>query len=274
VNETFKIAMAGLPDAGKSTYLVALYIAMTEKQSALTLSGYSDDREYMNDLSSRIYAAKKLGRTRADNKASLSLSVTTPSGRVGRLQVPDRSGEVWEQLVIDRVWDDALLASIVESIGFCVFINAETFRHDPELRGFALLDDVYPPSDSDYTGTEATVHPEQVKVTDLVQILEGRPEHQSVRVSLILSAFDTVSDLTPQQWLSENIPLLDQYLRTNSSKLQTQVFGVSAQGGNFDDATDLAAIEDIEPHQRAWAAHADGTRCSIDVPMLWALAEL
>jgi hypothetical protein len=274
MTETFNVAMAGLPAAGKSTFLVALYIAMMEKQSGLALGSYSDDREYMNDLSSHTYAAEVVGRTRADSRSSLSLSVQTPSGRLGRLVVPDRSGEIWEQLVVDRVWESTLLASTADIVGYCIFINAETYRHDPDIRSVAQLDDLYPAPPNADAPPEALNHPDQIKITDLFQILMERPERTSRRVSVILSAFDAVSGLSPAQWLSENVPLLEQYLRTNTSTIESRVFGVSAQGGKYDDAAELAVIEAIEPSKRAWAKQADGTDCTIDSPMLWALTEI
>ena len=274
MSDVFNVTMAGLPATGKSTYLVALYIAMMDGKSELKRGNFADDREYMNDLSTQIYDGVEVGRTLAGSRSSLSLSVETPSGKRGLLVVPDRSGEVWDQLVVDRVWDESLLKSTRESSGICLFINAETFRHDPDLHAVAELDDLYPPAAGSVPAPAPTSHPEQVKLTDLIQSLIASQPASPTRISVVLSAFDSVVGMNPVQWIAANAPLLDQFLRANSPTINAAFYGVSAQGGRFGDADMTARIESTEPVDRAWARDGDGNECPIEAPMLWAMAEI
>nr|WP_301952488.1 MULTISPECIES: hypothetical protein [unclassified Rathayibacter] len=266
--------MAGLPAAGKTTYLVALYMSMMAGESKLTRSGYSDDREYMNDLSDKVFALAPVERTRADRNLSLSLAVETPSHRTGRLVVPDRSGEIWEQLVIDRTLEASISDMLSEAEGICVFINTETYRHDPLIVDITQVSDVFPSADSTNAIVDDKVHPEQVKITEMVQLLASKRYPSTFRISIVLSAFDSVDAHGPARWLADNIPLLDQYLRSNVATLHSRVFGVSAQGGSLVNPVTRKALEAVNPAERAWAKDDNGVSCAIESPMLWALGEI
>lgn len=62
----------------------------------------------------------------------------------------------------------------------------------------------------------------------------------------MLSAWDKVEEdggtVTPEQYLASELPLLDQYLRHGVDRWDLRVYGLSAQGGDFerDGATDDA----------------------------------
>ncbi len=75
--------------------------------------------------------------------------------------------------------------------------------------------------------------PRQVQMTDLLDAFSEEPIALSpVRVVVIVSAWDKApKNMTPDRWLAERMPLLDQYLRTHGDEFETRVYGVSAQGG-------------------------------------------
>lgn len=109
--------------------------------------------------------------------------------------------------------------------------------------------------------------PVDVRAVDLLQeLLEERSTRLPVVV--IISAWDRADDTTPANWLAEQLPLLEQFLASNSGQLPHAVFGVSAQGADFDAPTD-AVRELDDPWDRSYLVRPDGMRGTVAEPIEW-----
>jgi hypothetical protein len=77
--------------------------------------------------------------------------------------------------------------------------------------------------------------PRQVQIVDLLEAFSATPlKLRPKRIAVVVSAWDLVgSDVSPDGWLSDKMPLLDQYLRNRSDEFETRIYGVSAQGGRL-----------------------------------------
>ena len=75
--------------------------------------------------------------------------------------------------------------------------------------------------------------------------------------------------MTPAEWLAMNAPLVDQYLQANDAWLRATIWGVSAQGGNFNEEADRAALLMQDAIDRARVYNADGESCPIEAPVVW-----
>ena len=72
---------------------------------------------------------------------------------------------------------------------------------------------------------------------DLLQLLRLPPLQIGFRrIAIVLSAWDKVADegRTPEEFLAERLPLLDQYLRSGADNWVWRVYGVSAQGADYE----------------------------------------
>jgi hypothetical protein len=64
------------------------------------------------------------------------------------------------------------------------------------------------------------------------------------KLAVVLSAWDKIEEegqgIMPEQSLADELPLLDQYLRHGLDRWDVRVYGLSAQGGDFerDEETD------------------------------------
>ena len=58
------------------------------------------------------------------------------------------------------------------------------------------------------------------------------------RVGIVVSAWDLAPEdqkpAGPEEWIKSNLPLLHQFVRTNSGEFQFAYFGVSVASGDFD----------------------------------------
>jgi hypothetical protein len=71
----------------------------------------------------------------------------------------------------------------------------------------------------------------------MLQLLQRPPfDAGPRRLAVMLSAWDKANGegLPPLSYLEAKLPLLAQYLRRNADKWRVNVYGVSAQGGEYD----------------------------------------
>lgn len=112
--------------------------------------------------------------------------------------------------------------------------------------------------------------PTQVILVEVLQFAEQlRPLR---RISIVLSAWDQVRKSsvrdTPETWLKRELPLLWQFLQRNPGQLEFRIFGVSAQGGDYDQDFDL--LSEMSPALRPKAFDARGDELDeLIAPLKW-----
>ena len=90
----------------------------------------------------------------------------------------------------------------------------------------------------------------QSEVVELLQtLLDLKLNRPYIR--FVLSAWDKVEDekgkdILPSKFVEEMFPLLYQFVETNSKYFKAEYWGVSAQGGDFQNPKDIERIEEEE----------------------------
>jgi hypothetical protein len=272
-----ELLLAGLAGTGKTSYLALLYLALMEGATTrIALGGFTDDREYLNQISEPLLGCLEAVHTEVGGRRELALSLSIESHGSAFLRIPDLSGETWEQAVHERRWDTDVESRVAGANGALIFVHVDEFDSGVSIAagraaGEALLGSS-DASKTDDLDVGYLASPAQVELVDIVQLLceqrVGRPQ----RTSIILSAWDRApSGVTPAEWLSLNAPLADQYLKSNTDWLEARIWGVSAQGGSFRDdkrRLELAAQSAVE---RALVVEHDRSPGSIEDPVLWSL---
>lgn len=278
------VLFAGLPETGKTTYLALLYLAMSNgRANDLRLGSYGDDREYVNRIAKKLLACEEIVHTEVSEQGRLQLSLELgPEHDAAVLQIPDLSGETWEDAVYERTWSQVVDDMARAASGYLLFVHVTRFDAAPSIasvqaaeRALGENDDATPDGpESHPTGAGAAkrYQPTQVQIVDLLQLLCEERSVRPARVGIILSAWDlTDQTLTPAKWLSTNAPLADQYLRANRTWLESKVWGVSAQGGNFQDDTERVTLLEKDAISRAIVLDAEGRPCAIETPTMWVM---
>jgi hypothetical protein len=113
----------------------------------------------------------------------------------------------------------------------------------------------------------------QVSVLDLIQLCAERVTAAPLRVAIIVSAWDLVQDdlADPTAWMDENAQMPKQFLESNADKVEATFWGVSAQGGDWQDATKRSALLTEDAIDRATVVDANGDKASVIAPIVWAL---
>jgi hypothetical protein len=94
--------------------------------------------------------------------------------------------------------------------------------------------------------------PTQVQLVDLIQLLCAPPLGSPPRrLGVVLSAWDKVAPegRTPAEFVAERMPLLHQWLNHAAVAARFRVFGVSAQGGDYEPDADVKTSAQWSPEQ-------------------------
>ena len=113
----------------------------------------------------------------------------------------------------------------------------------------------------------------QVKYVDLLQCLEEHISVRPLRVAIIVSALDTLDGVAhrnrPELFIQERLALLDQYLKASSDHLSYRVYGISAQGAEYDQ-DGKAKLQLLEKASDRVRVVSDGvTDSDITRPLRW-----
>jgi hypothetical protein len=84
-----------------------------------------------------------------------------------------------------------------------------------------------------------------------------RETETKMRLAVIISAWDVVKANIPAAvWLERRLPLLSQFIRTNPDRTASEVFGVSAQGGDLT-ADRASLLSTPVPSSRCYVVRGD-----------------
>jgi hypothetical protein len=273
------VAVIGFQSAGKSTYLGAFFIACEEGADDMSITAYADgNREYLNGLADELASLTRLERTPQTEPGLVDLTLRMNEGdEARRLVIPDLSGELLRESMNDRVLDPSLEALLMGTDSVLLFVRADKIVPVRRLADFAAA---MKQAGEEVTGETAVedrdswsieLAPTQARLTDVVQELMDMKDAKDLRLGLVISAWDMrpTPGETPRQWAGRELPLVVQALE--ASGIVWEVFGVSAQGGDFKNDADRERLESTELAKRAVVQLADGEDAGIGAPVRWAL---
>lgn len=290
------LVFMGLPGSGKTTFLAALWHVLDDRSSEtrLKLKRLSVDRAYLHRIAADWQACLQVQRTKLEPEERVTLSLA--SGNTDfELTVPDLSGEVFQQQLVDRKIPVGHHENIRRATGFVLFVHPRV-KEGTQITYSRQLSSVLggapkPPAAAVADGAVAVTDiptsavepwsiekvPTQVALVELLQFaLESAA--RKVRVAVVISAWDLVESAvptgTPQDYLSREMPLLRQFLESNDDLLEHTVFGVSAQGGDITVEEQKKALLDLDDAlKRIKVRHGAEASQDITRPIAWLLEE-
>ncbi len=178
-------------------------------------------------------------RTETRSNQLVSMNLLDAAKVSLRLTFPDLSGESYRAMFEDRDCSPAVAEILTRGEGMLFFVHADRIRQ-PHLvvnvvsQSNALGSTI--PAGQEIAWSPS-LSPTQVQIVDLLQLLRLPPLQIGFRrIAIVLSAWDKVADegRTPEEFLAERLPLLDQYLRSGADNWVWRVYGVSAQGADYE----------------------------------------
>jgi hypothetical protein len=293
----------GLPSSGKTTFLAALWhlIEADETDCRLKLDRYEGELKYLNLIAEAWRTFKEVPRTSQVGDIDVAIHfVDSHTNAKGRAFFPDLAGETFDVQVESRRCRPIFRKNVDADDGILLFISANSKQDSLSI---VELNSMMPAEELDV----ATAKPKSETTTDtssenndehdanaplpaewepkkvpaqvrIVQILSDlmRPPFLPRRRQLvvILSAWDVVAStkLGPAEWLAANMPLVDQFLRTNGEFFAAQIYGVSAQGVSLDDSEAVDRAAKLPPSRRISIIGPSESGHDITEPLAWLIS--
>lgn len=279
------VVVMGLPESGKTTFLAALWHLVSENEVPSKLSYVSlqcGNVEHLHEIATQWREAKKQERTAQGGDKLVSMILQAEGGAPQTVTFPDVAGEAFLQMWGQRECDE-IVAGWLKAPGVLLFIHADKVTVpkwviDEKL----LMEDLGIPLEEGgrVVDWSPDVAPTQVELVDLLQSMQTGPLNVGPRrLAIILSAWDKAEGrgLSPEEYLARRMPLLDQFLKYGlHSDWEKRIYGVSAQGGDYDDSkttlADAERLRDIDvPSERISVVSAGGTSNDLTDPLQWLL---
>jgi hypothetical protein len=281
--ENKELLLVGLQETGKTSFLALFYLTLIHGEGLLGLASFQNDREHLNRISKRLMECETAVHTQVAEKGSLllSLEVKKTEEPVG-LSIPDLSGETWEEAVEQRLWTMSVDRQVRQGDAVLLFTSADQFDAgltkgdaDYGVKEFGVEVPASKPQRSNPEAKQVRMKgkpPTQVQLVDLLQLTVEQRGTRPSRACIMISAWDTeATGITPREYVTKNLPLLNQYLEANSAWLSVRIFGVSAQGGSFKDPDERKRLAGEDPQDRAFLVADDGEKIPFGTPIEWAL---
>ena len=284
------ISICGFPESGKTSYLAALWHLVTAKaeQTALEFDSLRNgDASHLNALATRWRNGLKQVRTEIQSNKLVSMNLKNTAGELMRLTLPDLSGESYRTMFEDRECDPLVAKLLYDSQGILLLVHADTIKVPLMVTTVAAqtqaLGSTIP--DNQEVAWTPRLAPTQIQLVELLQLLRLAPLNvQTSRIAIVLSAWDKVESegKQPEPFLAEWLPLLKQYLEAGADKWQWKVYGVSAQGGDYEKEGEplkgakLAKLNDLkaleEPSMRIRVVSSNSVSSDLTEPIAWLLS--
>lgn len=261
------VALLGLPGAGKTTYLAALYSSLDDPPpGAPSLVRQPATRAYLEHIRDAWLAGREVDHTAVGTGELIELDIKL-AGEELTLRIPDVSGESFTDALDFRAVDVALADVVRASSGVVLFTHPRHLRPRVAITSAIEAGLIDPNSVAvDPIEFDPRLAPTETQLVDLLQWAAQIGSARPLRTSVVLSAWDQQPATRPGTWLRQ-MPLLQRYL-DNSTDIDAHVFGVSAQGGEYGGDDDPVTKP---PPERPYALTETGERhADITLPLRWA----
>jgi hypothetical protein len=283
------ILLVGLPETGKTNFLVGLDVILDDQHDphGLVHSEHADDRAYLEPLRAQWLRGEKLDHTsRMAQPPPHHLSVLHPAtGTKARFYIPDLAGESFDSQFVTRALPKDFETRIHHAKGLIVFLHCDHEADHILLEHPHFLDAEATAEATSFPPIKATdwsieLSSKQAKIVDLLQFI-AELRDAPLRLAVAISAWDLVENAPtellpkePARFLTKQWPLLAQYLESNCGVYPFRAFGVSARGGGTTEE-EIKRLTKLV-HARDRVILVDGNHRSNDLtrPVRWLLGLL
>lgn len=275
-----KCFIMGLPDAGKTTFIAALwYVLNNMSDSSLKIQDYTGDHSYLVKISKKWADMEEIHRTKPEfEKQAIALSLLNRQSENITLEFPDLSGETFQYQYEKREAKKEHFNLVKNCSSVILFIHPDMIkqpclisevparvRKDKDVK---VNTDIKPrnPKEDD---------PTQVQLVELLQFITYIRSDQEVRLCIIISAWDLIESVKlgskPEIVVKEKMPLLWQYVKSNLEPFNITYYGMSAQGGKLEERDKL--LKATNPCDRINIIDNDGNKShDITLPISWVMS--
>lgn len=274
------IVILGGPDSGKTNYIGPLWLALDRGNGALHAAEQPPDITFVLSVADHIFQGSFAPRTElSDIRRDFEVVVAaTKGGPKSKVIVPDISGELWRNAVLDNEISSEWMDELKQADAALLFIRVDS---DQDVRP---LDWVTARELLEKAGNDKDQGlPTQVMLCELIHFLEDslakREDGGLPRLSVVVAAWDRVDPdkfiQGPVAYLEREYPLVAGRI-ADLTTLDVKVFGLSSLGGDLkNDHEYRKTFLDAGPIGQGWTAMHDGEKWQkifdITIPIEWAV---
>lgn len=274
IKRQISISIIGLPGSGKTTFIAALWELVNEPrlEKALTFESIGkNDHSYLRKIVRVWRKATEQARTRLTGLSAVRMNLKDLHGNVVEVALPDAPGEdfraMWENRELGRVLGESLADGNI-----MLLVNGNKVKAPAWVTERAALRRATGRQKVEALAKEwhPSLAPTQVQLVDLLQLISRPPVGRAGRrLVVMISAWDKVEGerLTPDAFLTAKMPLLSQYIEAGRDGWTSRVYGVSAQGGEYDGNDDNAEpVEDGASKKKTMKGRDADRLREVDIP--------
>ncbi|NLB32918.1 MAG: hypothetical protein GX818_04025 [Tissierellia bacterium] len=265
-----KCFIAGLPSAGKTTFLAAMWNLINHDPDAKLKLNKIENGQYLASLSNKWANMEPLERTvPSGEQADISIKLEMSNRTIFDLQLPDLSGETFQSQYEMREISEEVAKYIEDADAVLFFINVNSIK----LLGL-ISEQTFSrsstPSTNDVNRNPKEDDPIQIQVIELLQFILFIRKNKMLKIGFMFSAWDLIksklNDIKPEQFLEERMNMLWQFCQANQDSIEYQTWGISAQGGSFNEKDLL--LDKEYPYERIFVEGNDGYKgCDLTLPL-------
>ncbi|OIR12500.1 hypothetical protein GALL_61990 [mine drainage metagenome] len=231
------IILLGGPDSGKTNYIGRLWRALDDGTGALHAAEQPQDIEFVLEVTDHLFEGGFAPRSE-HSEARRNFEVVVAANKGGpqsKVIVPDISGELWRNAVIENEIDSDWMDELRNADAALIFVRVDS---DQDVRP---LDWVTSRRMLEKLGTEEDHGPPtQVMLCELIRYLENslaiRKDGTRPRLSVVVTAWDLIDEDKfkegPLAYLEREYPLFAGRVE-DLEDLDVQIFGLSIVGGDL-----------------------------------------
>ena len=265
--------LVGLPGSGKTSFIAALWHVLNEKKHSLKLNIRQSDRKYLEEIYAKWVAFEEIERSTAGTFHTIELDIAKNDSNILKLNFPDVSGELYKDIYNSRMTSRSLAETMTNTNSILLFIHPGSLKID------RYIGDVIKPSEIDSSVenevdmskfTNFEMSQTQAVITDLIIALKIKNEIKNI--AIIVSAWDTVNGFNPEEYVKECCPLF--YMFVKNSDINYRIWGVSAQGGNFDNREEMALLQECDDiTRRIRIVDCEEESNDVSLPLNWLIEQ-
>jgi hypothetical protein len=233
------IVLVGGPDSGKSNYVGRLWLSLRSNNGMLRRAGLPVNTEYVDAICTHLLKAEFAGRTdtNSDRKELRAPLKTGASAEPTDLIVPDFTGELWRDAIVNSELSREWLDEIERADGALLFVRVHSPLNIQPLDWVTARDALRHIVGE---GNDESQLPTQVVLCELLRLLErslaNRGDGGKPRVAVVVTAWDLLdSEMKaqgPYAYLRKEFPLFAGML-DDVERIETKAYGVSIVGGDL-----------------------------------------
>ena len=255
---TKRYYMMGIPESGKTTFLVAftfmledqtegtrLHLNPTEPPEGMTKE-FKEEMDHWGKFEplthTRVGQIHKMKYTLYDEKEERYI-----------LEIPDRYGEIFSNIVLNRYIEDETREEWLAADKILFFVNLKRMNIGSQEELLTelpqemqqLLKNGKESLEKKKDADKKFILPDQFMLVELLQMLQEIRKNGTF-IKFIISAWDSLNlqsidyeKQLPEIIFEKYLPFVYQFLKSNSNSIKAEFWGVSAQGSDLLDKEEI-----------------------------------